>query len=722
MIISIWRYSHLTLAISSFIFVLIASITGIILAIEPISNQLKPYAIQTNEITLSQTISSLKKEYEEVITLDVNQHNFVTASVITKNEKSETFYINPTTGKKISNVVSKSPLFKWITNLHRSLFLKSTGRFLVGFFSFLLFLITITGSILIIKRQGGIIQFFTKVVNENFKQYYHVVLGRYTLIPIIIITITGVYLSLEKFSVLPEAKIKHTFNFSSISSDKKVPVEEFEIFKNIDLNEVKNIEFPFSDDIEDYFFLKLKTKELIVHQYSGEIISTKNLSWVPILSNWSLFLHTGRGTIIWSIILLLSCIAILFFIYSGFAMTLERKRKSLLPKNKFKKDTAHIIILVGSETGSTFSIATSLYNALISSNQSVFITHLNKYNSYKKAKQLIILTATYGEGEPPVNATNFLSLLHEIKQPNKINYAVIGFGSLAYIDYCKFAIDVNNALNTNDNFTPILSLKKINNQNFADFKNWGLQWSDKTNIQLNLKQQLVKPKKQQIFSVISKTNINIDNSFLIRLKPNKKLQFTSGDLLVITPKEDNIERLYSVGKIGNDILLSIKKHELGICSKLLLNLNRNDELHAIIKQNKEFHFPKKSKNTILIANGTGIAPFLGMLNSPSTTHLFWGGKTKESLKLYAPFINGLNNSNIHIAYSQEQNKNYVQDLILKEANLIALTLKNNGTIMICGSVNMMNDVLKTLEEITLNKLNTSLNKFQKNNQIKTDCY
>ncbi|WBX77708.1 PepSY domain-containing protein [Tenacibaculum ovolyticum] len=595
MTISIWRYSHLTLAISSFLFIVIAAITGIILAFEPISNQLKPYAIQTDEITLSQTISSLKKEYEEVITLNVNQHNFVTASVITKEGKSETFYINPTTGKKISRIISKSPLFKWTTNLHRSLFLKSTGRFLVGLFSFLLFLITITGSILIIKRQGGIIQFFTKVVNENFKQYYHVIIGRYTLIPIIIITLTGVYLSLEKFSLLPETKIKHTFEFSSISSDKKTPIEEFSIFKNIKLNEVKSIEFPFSDDIEDYFFLKLKTKELVVHQYSGQIISDKNLSWVHILSDWSLFLHTGSGTIIWSTILILSCIAILFFIYSGFAMTLERKRKNLLPKNKFKKDVAKIIILVGSETGNTFSIASSLFNSLLSNKQPVYITHLNKYSTYKKATQLIVLTSTYGDGEPPTNAANFLALLRSSKQQNEINFAVIGFGSLAYSHYCKFAIDVDNALNNNDNFRSTLPIHKINNQNFTDFKNWGLQWSNKTNIELQLKQQQFKPKKQQPFLVVSKTDINIDNSFLIRLRPAKKLKFTSGDLLAITPKEDNIERLYSIGKIDNDILLSIKKHELGICSNLLLNLNIDETLFARIQENKEFHFQKNQK-------------------------------------------------------------------------------------------------------------------------------
>ena len=99
---SIWRYSHLTLAISSFAFILIASLTGIILAFEPISNQLKPFAVQNaNEITLSKTISSLKNEYDEIVELKIDENNFVIASVVTKNGKSSTFYINPFTGKKL---------------------------------------------------------------------------------------------------------------------------------------------------------------------------------------------------------------------------------------------------------------------------------------------------------------------------------------------------------------------------------------------------------------------------------------------------------------------------------------------------------------------------------------------------------------------------------------------------------------------------------------------
>ncbi|MGB1042590.1 MAG: PepSY domain-containing protein [Tenacibaculum sp.] len=719
MTISIWRYSHLTLAISSFVFVCLAAITGIILAFEPISNQLKPYAIHnTHQISIAQTLASLKKEYKEVVTITVNTNNFIAASVITQKGNNETFYINPSTAKKISNLQPKPAVYKFVTNLHRSLFLKSTGRFLVGFFSFLLFLITVTGSILLIKRQGGILRFFTKVINENFNLYYHVVLSRYFLIPILILSLTGVYLSAEKFSLLPKHNIKHNYNFTS-SSTKKISIENFPVFKQNKLSDLKSIEFPFSEDEEDYFLVKLHNKELLIHQYTGEVVSNQPTSFIKKIANWSLFLHTGSGSILWSIILLLTCCSILFFVYSGFAISLKRRKQPKLPKNKFTKNNAEIIILVGSESGSTYNFAIALYKALIKANKKVYLNQLNKYTTYQNATHLLILTATYGDGEAPTNATNFLVNLNKVSQPNNLNYAIVGFGSYAYTHFCKFAIAIADKLNTLPNFSPTIPLTKINNQSFADFKKWSVNWCNKTQIALDIQQEKKARLKEIPFKVISKTELNIDASFLIRLQPSKKIKYQSGDLLAITPKKDNVTRLYSIGKIEDDILLSIKKYELGICSTLLNNLVVNETIQATIKKNKDFHFPKKNKEVILIANGTGIAPFLGMLNHKTKTHVLLGLRTKASLEMYKPY---LKNTNYKIAFSQEGKKQYVQNIVLEESKLIANVLNSGGILMICGSVSMMNGVLLALEKITTSELNTPLEVFKNKNQLKTDCY
>ena len=732
MTISIWRYSHLTLALFSAIFILIASITGTILAFEPITKKLNSYNVENiNNISISETIAVLQEKHDEILTIEIDENDFVSANIILKNGKNETFYINPKTGKKIGDILEKNSIFEFATNLHRSLFLKSTGRFLIGFASFLLFLIAITGVILIGKRQGGISKFFSKIVKENFNQYYHIIIGRYTLIPIIIITLTAVYLSLEKFSLLPKNRSSHKI-IAQKKGAKKIDIKDFKVFKTTKLSEIQKIEFPFSTDEEDYFFLKTYNKEIAIQQYTGQIISHKKENIASFGSYYSLILHTGKGSIIWSLVLLLACFAILFFIFSGFYMTLTRKKKTTLIENKFYKDNAEFIILVGSETGSTFNFANAFYNALITAGKKVFISELNEYASYKKAKNIIIFTATYGEGEAPINANKFIKKINKIHQNNILRFSVVGLGSKEYAQYCKFALLVNASLQLQENFISILPIFKINNQSFSDFNKWVKEWNSFYKIDLVFSEEslLNLQKKKEEFTVIHKTEINIDDTFLIQLKPHKKTKFKSGDLLSITPKNENRNRLYSIAKIDNTILLSIKKHEFGLCSNYFNGLKNTDKVVANIQENKNFHFPKKTKEVILIANGTGIAPFLGMINgkkSKTRIHLFWGGRTKESLCLYQKNINSaLKNKELtsfFAAYSQEKNDAYyVQDLLKNETKLITDTLKNGNIIMICGSNAMLKGATEVLEEISKKQLESSLKKYKENNQIKIDCY
>jgi sulfite reductase (NADPH) flavoprotein alpha-component len=732
MTISIWRYSHLALAISSALFILIASITGIILAFEPISEKLNPYnVVSIDDVSISETLYILQQKYDDIITLEIDENNFVSANIVFENGKSETFFINPKTGEKIGEILEKKPIFEFATNLHRSLFLKSTGRFIIGFVSFLLFLIALTGIILIAKRQGGFSKFFSKIIKENFNQYYHVIIGRYALIPIIIITITGVYLSLERFSLLPKEKSIHQ-DIEHLKTVKKLNSIDFDVFKATKLSEIEKIEFPFSTDEEDHYFIKLADKEIVVNQFTGQIISKKKQSLVAFGSYYSLLLHTGKGSILWSIVLLLACFAILFFVFSGFSMTLKRRKKTTLIKNKFNKDEAEYIILVGSETGSTFKYATAFYNALLTVDKSVYVSELNQYTTYKNAQNIIIFTATYGEGEAPVNANRFINLIQKIHQNKTIKFSVIGFGSTAYKDYCKYAILVQAYLQLHKKFAPILPVFKINNQSFVDFENWLKEWSSFNKVALKIEKENLpfSKKTKQEFTIINKSEINIDETFLVQLKSNKRIAFESGDILSITPKNEFRSRLYSIAKIDDTILLSVKKHEFGLCSNFLNSLNKTDKIVANIQKNKEFHFPKKAKAVVLIANGTGIAPFLGMINekkSKTKVYLFWGGSTKKSLEIYQNYINtSLENKRLdsfNAAFSQEQKeKIYVQDLLLNKSEFLANILKNGNIIMICGSISMQKGVTKVLEEISKNHFQTSLKKFEGNNQILTDCY
>ena len=731
MTLSIWRYSHLFLALFSSLFLIVASITGAILAFEPISYSGQPFAIHNlSEVSLEHTVVALENRYDEVLSLEVDANNFVLASVITEEGNSLEAYIDPATAEAIGEPLEKAPIFEITTNFHRSLFLKSTGRIIVGIFTFFLCLMVVSGFMLLLKRHGGVRQLFSKVHKENASEYYHVVLSKWLLIPILLIALSGVYLSVEKFGWLPSASVTHAELPVITEENVTYSSRNYAPFHAISLSQLKRLEFPFSTDPEDYFLVELQDKELLVHQYTGEVLSEADYPLVRLFSDISMSLHTGRGNVLWSVILLIASSSILFFLYTGIAIFIRRKRNSsyALPET-LGQDECEIIILVGSETGTTFRFAAALCNALYQAGKTAFVAEMNAYTTYQKARHLVVLTATYGNGEATTNARRFEQLVQDRPPSQPLSYSVVGFGSLDYPHFCAFAEQTDVLLGAIDRFSATTALAKINKGSVAAFLSWANDWSTQIGfaIDLSVIQKEIKPEKRYTFQVVDQTPLNADDTFLMQLSTDARIEFTSGDLLKVYWSEEEEARLYSIARIGKHILLSIKKHEFGKCSTFLSQLNRSDTFQASIQKNEHFHFPGTTKKVVMIANGTGIAPFLGMLKAHAhqvPTVLFWGIRSNSSLDIYQTMGFSFHEKSLatesHLAYSFN-NKQYVQHLVEKEAVLVVETLKQGGTIMICGAIQMQNEVLELLDNLA-GDLPNPLSYYEQNGQLRMDCY
>ena len=117
MIGSLWRYSHFLLALVSALFLIVASITGSLLALEPINEASKSYVIPNLDgIYISETIANLEDVYAEVLAIEVMPNDFVKASVFTIDQGSKNIYINPRNGAMLGDVTSRSSFFTFITN------------------------------------------------------------------------------------------------------------------------------------------------------------------------------------------------------------------------------------------------------------------------------------------------------------------------------------------------------------------------------------------------------------------------------------------------------------------------------------------------------------------------------------------------------------------------------------------------------------------------------
>ncbi|AXY72737.1 FAD-binding oxidoreductase [Paraflavitalea soli] len=731
MTISVWRYSHFALAVSSFLFITLAAVTGIVLSFEPITGKVPSYkADHFNQLTLAETIPALKRSFSSVTSMRVDANQFVVVKGTDTSGKALEAYVDPSTGKVLGTPHKQHAFYQWVTALHRSLFLHEAGRFFVGLTSFLLLLIAISGTVLVIRRQRGWKRFFTRIVKDNFAQYYHVVLGRLSLIPIILIALTGTWLSMARFGLLTEKKVVHHIDENTIREEPVRQPAAFPVFKQVLLSQVQTVDYPFSEFPEDYYTLKLKDREIVVNQLTGEKLSEVIYPVTTTLSRLSLDWHTGRVSILWAIVLAIACLNILFFIYSGFAISL--KRLAGRSRNKYKPEQCRFIILAGSENGSTMAFAKALQGQLIANGEMAYCTDLNNYQTFPQAEHIIILTSTYGLGDAPANANRFASLVKKYQQQPGVHFSVVGFGSHAYPDFCQFAFEVNNLLSLQPWALPLLEIHTINDKSPDQFNQWLVTWSQKvglTGIALpeTMKQ---KPAGLETMTVIEKTAItHADEPFIVRIKPSWRNKYTSGDLLAVYPADDYRERLYSIGKVGGHIQLSVKRHPDGLGSTYLYHLRPGDTIQARVVPNPHFLFPQQAPAVIMISNGTGIAPFLGMIeenNQLSECYLYCGFRYKLSFEPFAAALNEHMAANkldgLQVAYSREEEKQYVKDLLANDADFVAQTLARGGVLMLCGSLSMQHDIIAWLETVCQERNGKSISHYQSHGQVLMDCY
>lgn len=731
MTLSIWRYAHFMLAVVSSLFLLMASITGIILAIDAVGQKLPPYRVENFEtITLSKVIPTVKDKFLEVNEIAVDHNQFVTVKGLDENGEEIEGYIDANSGKIIGIPEKKNEFIQWVTSLHRSLFLHDTGRIIIGINAFLLFLIAVSGSILIIQRQKGFLRFFSAIPNEGWMQFLHVFTGRWFLLPILIISLSGTYLTLNRYTFFEQGTQKHKEIAFPDKAPEPLEIASFKLFQNTKLSQVEKITFPFTDDVEEFYTLKLHDKELLVNQFNGTVLSEITYPKTVLLESLSLDLHTGRANAIWAIILGISSISILFFIYSGFSMSWKRMKNKI--KNQFSANESSIIILVGSENGSTLGFANAIQKQLVTIGKKVFITEMNSVKTFPNADQLIIFTATHGLGDAPSNATQFEKLIGKINFTKPIQTSVVGFGSTNYPDFCGYAKKVEIGLQAQTWNQTFINLHTVNDKSANEFVEWVKSYNQISGTELSTTpaQYVNQPKALQQFEVISKTLVSQDcQNYVLTLQPKKKAKFQSGDLLAIYPGNGGKERLYSIGKVDGKIQLVVKLHEFGLGSSYLYQLEEGSVLEARLIENKSFHLPK-TKEAVLIANGTGIAPFLGMINENSKSiplHLYVGFRKETPIVKefkYSLQTSLLNKKiqDFQFAYSREGNYCYVTQIVQNEAAKIASVLQNGGVILICGSLAMYQDVIAVLDQICVEKINTNLAHFQAKGQILSDCY
>lgn len=108
-----------------------------------------------------------------------------------------------------------------------------------------------------------------------------------------------------------------------------------------------------------------------------------------------------------------------------------------------------VTILVGSQTGNSEGVAKKLAKGMAKMNFAPQVVDMGGYDKAQLAKEqnVLIITSTYGDGEPPDSAAD----LHEYvlsgaaARLEGVNYSVLALGDTEYPDFCKCGIEFDEA-------------------------------------------------------------------------------------------------------------------------------------------------------------------------------------------------------------------------------------------------------------------------------------
>ena len=178
-------------------------------------------------------------------------------------------------------------------------------------------------------------------------------------------------------------------------------------------------------------------------------------------------------------------------------------------------------------------------------------------------------------------------------------------------------------------------------------------------------------------------------------------------------------RLYSVSNPRdgerpgyNNISLTVKREEKGVCSNYLCDLNKGDTVDIIGPFGSTFLMPDDpSAHLLMICTGTGSAPMRAftmrrqrsVTNNSGGMTLFFGARNSGSLPYFGPLTKVPKSlMTQHLVYSRDPNvpKEYVQDRLLQNSDIVGKLLNNSSThIYICGLRDMEAGVEEALNKI-----------------------
>lgn len=650
--------------------------------------------------------------------------------------------VDPATGEDLGPYAPSATL-EWLRDLHRELLLGSTGRWLSGLAALALALLSISGAILLARRLGGWRRLLTPIRAGQGMLHWHTVVARWALPGLAVLALSGLYLSATSLGLLGDGSDNEPAYPEGIQAAPHLPVGTLAALRQIDLPELRELEFPNAADDIHYLSLRTASGSGFVNAASGQWISFQRNGAAQNLYETAYALHTGEGMPLWSMALAGLALSTLFLCGSGLLGWWQRRGRVGEQDTGAPAEQAEAVILVGSQSGSTWAYARQLQTQLQAAGRPVHVAAMNAVqDDYPQARCVLLLAATYGDGQAPDSAGQFLDRLAEARWPARgLPVAVLGFGDRQFPRFCAYAEAVEQALQQRG-CQPLLPLQRVDRQASGELNAWAGQLGARLGTPLRLQSALAPCSEVRLTlhqrQCYSERGGQPAVVLRFAVAPGST-SFAPGDLLAIRPAADAAAvdaaqaeaapRLYSIASADDDgfVEICVRRHPQGLCSSYLHTLEPGAELAASIQSHPGFRPQAGEHPVLLIGAGVGVAPLIGFVRkneSRRPIQLYWGGR-HVSDQLYGEELQQCladgRLQRLQRAYSQGPTPGYVQDRLHADAASVRALLQQGAQVLVCGSREMAAGVRAVLETL-LAEMGSNLDQLKAQGRFREDVY
>lgn len=699
---------HLYLSLALGLLLMLSAASGLVLSASVLSGHLQAPASDTQSV--GQVAERLVQHLPNIERLERAPDGELRATLATA-EGSDQVRVDPLTAA-VTGPYQPSATLSWVRDLHRELLLGSAGRWLSGLAALALLALAVSGAWLLARRLGGWHRLLLPIKPGQGLAHWHSVVARWALPVLLVSAGSGLYLAGSSQGWISDGQDMELAYTETVDAAPAAAPGTLSALRNLALQDLRELEFP-SANQANFFTVRTATGEGFVNAGSGNWISYQPHGPARQLYETMYELHTAAGSPMWSLILDAASLACLFLGITGTFAWWRRQRQSRSVAGNSPAQQAEAIILVGSQSGSTWDYARQLHEQLAASGMPVHSASMNQLQpSYPQARYLLILTATHGDGQAPQSASAFLQRLAQSRLAPELQAAVLGLGDSSFQHFCGYAEQVEEQLHALG-IKPLLALHKIDRGNPGDLELWAQRLGRALGLDLKLTPVQSTPDLQPLRLLSREVFGEADEApaaiLRFALDAGQPLaHFAPGDLLAVSPGPGLAPRYYSIASADDDgaVEICVRRQPQGLCSQLLHELPVGACVQGFLQPHPDFRPDAGQHPLILVGAGTGLAPLIGFARknlAQRPLHLYWGGRHAQAdfpyqAELQECLADG-RLTRLGLAFSQGPAAMYVQDRLRQDATELQRLLAQGAQILVCGSREMAAGVRAVVETL-----------------------